>query len=154
MKERKEILAIPATAEELKLYGELVVPHTNTELDFGSGTPTLDIRSIPYRDFVFNEMSRHIHCCQVFFPLNGKDFLIAVAPPSDNNDPFAVPDIKKIKAFVVNGSNAVVLHKGSWHTTPFPFCHKSHIATLQCKKTFEEDLDLKKLNTSILIIFE
>ena len=154
MKDIKSINVIPLEQDKFKLYGEILKPHMNLELDFGEGTPTMRIFSAPFREFMFDEMSRHLHCCQVFLPLNGKDFIIALAPPSDNNDPFAVPDIKRIRAFIVNGSSGIVLHKGCWHVTPFPFCYKSHIATMHCKNTFEEDLDIKKLDINFRILFE
>jgi len=154
MNDIKSINAIPLEQEKFELYGEILMPHGNLELDFGINTPTLQIFAATFRDFVFDEMSRHLHSCQVFLPLNGKDFIIAVAPPSDNNDPFAVPDIKKIRAFVVDGCCGINLHKGCWHATPFPFCYKAHIVTMQCKKTFEEDLDIKKLEISFRILFE
>lgn len=154
MKEEKRIQAMPIESEEFSLYGEVLIPHSSIDLDFDGHTPNIRMFSAPFRDFVFDEMSRHINSSQTFIPLNGKDFIIAVSPPSDNDDAFAVPDLQGLKAFVVHGARGISLHKGCWHTTPFPFCHKAHIASIQCKKTFEEDLDIKKLRIKLRILFE
>ena len=154
MKEKIKILAGHIDPEQFAPFGELVALHNIIELDFGGSQPTLQISSVPYREFVFKEMSRHIHCSQIFIPMNGKEFIIALAPPSDNNDPFAVPDINSVKAFVVDSSQVINIQKGCWHTTPFPFCHKSTIATMQCKETFKDDLDIKKLKANVEIHFE
>jgi len=154
MKQEKSIQAIPIDPEEFKLYGEVLIPRSSIELDLNGGSPTIQMFSAPFREFTFEEMSRHINCSQAFIPLDGKDFIIAVSPPSDNNNPYAAPNIEDLKAFIVSGTYGISLHRGCWHTIPFPFCHKAQIATIQCRKTYEDDYDIKKLQASLRILLE
>jgi hypothetical protein len=157
MKITKEILAEPISKlnrDQFALFGEILDPHRTISIDLGEGPPTVEIFTAPFRGFSFDEMSRHVHSCQTFFPIEGREFVIAVAPPTDNNDPYAMPGLDEIRAFVIDGSYCINLHKGCWHTTPFPFNYKTHVVSLQSKRTFEEDLDIKKMQVEFHIRLE
>ena len=157
MKIIKEILAEPiskVSCEDFAPFGEILDPHSTISIDLGEGMPTVEIFTAPFRSFSFSEMSRHVNSCQTFFPIEGKEFVIALAPPTDNDDPYAMPELDKIRAFVIDGAYCINLAKGCWHTTPFPFSYKTHIVSLQSKRTFEEDLDIKKLQVEFHIRLE
>jgi len=64
------------------------------------------------RDYVVRRLHRHTRFDQALIPLGGKAFLHVVAPPGD------VPDLDELRAFIIDGSQAVIIRQGTWHRNP------------------------------------
>jgi ureidoglycolate hydrolase len=63
-------------------------------------------------DYVVRRLHRHRAFSQTLIPLGGKAFIHVVAPPGD------VPDLSKMRAFLVDGNQAVIIGRGTWHRNP------------------------------------
>lgn len=75
----------------------------------GGGTPVISLfRAKPLAELVLKTFERHPLGSQSFVPLNGRPYLVAVAPPGDF-DPAA------IRVFRAAGNQGVNYHKGTWH---------------------------------------
>ncbi|MFB3097904.1 MAG: ureidoglycolate lyase, partial [Dehalococcoidia bacterium] len=42
--------------------------------------------------------------------------VVAVAPPTDLDDPMAIPDPRDVRAFLINGRKGFAYKKGTWHS--------------------------------------
>lgn len=60
---------------------------------------------------VIAAMERHPHSMQLFVPMNGARYLVAVCPSRADGG----PDTDNIRAFVADGGQAVNYDAGSWH---------------------------------------
>jgi ureidoglycolate hydrolase len=78
--------------------------------------------------------------------------IIAVAPPCENGS--AAPDVERMAAFLVDGSHAFKLHRGSWHTSAFPLEGSATFLVLDRENTLEEDYDLRDLTTTLGVTVE
>ena len=75
----------------------------------GGGTPVISLfRARPLAEPVLKTFERHPLGSQGFVPLNGRPYLVAVAPPGDF-DPAA------IRVFRAEGDQGVNYRKGTWH---------------------------------------
>ena len=139
-----EIPVLELTPEAFAPYGEVSRPRARMRLDFASGAPSLcEVRVEPiplHLDF----MARHVNTTQTFVPLAGSRAVLVVAPPSDLSDPHALPDLRRLAAFLLDGSRAVTLGRGAWHRTPFPVGGPAHFLVLDREGTLD-DLDLVDL---------
>ncbi|MEP7341051.1 MAG: ureidoglycolate lyase, partial [Acidobacteriota bacterium] len=89
---------------------------------------------------------------QFFAPLGGAKSVIAVAPPSEDGE--AIPDINRMAAFLVDGSDAFKLHRGTWHVSAFPVSERATFLVLDRENTLEEDFDLRDLKTSLGVVVQ
>ncbi|MFP4132528.1 MAG: ureidoglycolate lyase [Halothece sp.] len=111
------------TRENFAPYGELVLPsrdgkpfdETDAKLDLSLGTPRFYIMQLTQRGKQFHQITRHQLCTQCLGALEGKSWLVAVAPPSDSSK----PDVSQLKAFHIPGNCFIKLHKGTWHAGPY-----------------------------------
>jgi ureidoglycolate hydrolase len=68
----------------------------------------------------FRTITQHQRCTQCLGALEGKDWFMAVAPPSAADQ----PDPSKICAFHIPGNCFIKLDVGTWHAGPY-FCHST-----------------------------
>jgi ureidoglycolate lyase len=117
----------PITREAFAPFGDLIAPTedgvpfgpADAKLDLSQGTPRLYIMRLPRKGLVVRQITRHRGVTQCLAALGGKSWLLAVAPPKDRDDPNAEPALEDIAGFLIPGSVAVKLHRGSWHAGPF-----------------------------------
>jgi ureidoglycolate lyase len=64
----------------------------------------------------FSVLERHLNVTQGFVPLGGTPCVMVVAPPTDNDDPRAYPEPQSVRAFAMDGTAGLLMHKGTWHT--------------------------------------
>jgi ureidoglycolate hydrolase len=63
----------------------------------------------------FHKITRHNQCTQCLGSLDGKDWFISVAPPSEAQQ----PKIEEIVAFHISGNCFIKLEMGTWHSGPY-----------------------------------
>lgn len=118
----------PLTAETFAPYGEVISSREGVEqypINYGvttrfnglarvdatahGGAPIISIfRSTPLPALVLKIMERHPLGSQAFMPLNGRPWLVAVAPAGEL-------DPAKIEVFLASGDQGVNYAAGTWH---------------------------------------
>jgi ureidoglycolate hydrolase len=119
----KQIPAEWITVDNFKFYGQLITPsedgklydRTDAQLNLQNGTPRFYIMRLQHRGRKFHTITRHNLCTQCLGSLEGKDWFIAVAPPSEASE----PNIEKIAAFHIPGNCFIKLEVGTWHAGPY-----------------------------------
>jgi ureidoglycolate hydrolase len=122
----KQLLARQITAENFKPYGQLILPSEHdklfdsqdAQLKLNNGIPRFYIMRLYNRGCKFHNITRHQLCTQCLGSLYGKDWFIAVAPPSDSHTPY----LADIVAFSIPGNCFIKLELGTWHSGPYFNC--------------------------------
>ena len=83
----------------------------------GNGDPRLWIMQLPRRGMIFDQIARHRRVTQCLGSLEGKDWLIGVAPPGPLADD-ARPRLEDIVGFRIPGTCVIKLHIATWHAGP------------------------------------
>ena len=112
------------TPENFQRYGQVIFPSRDgnpydaedAHLNLQNGIPRFYIMRLRCRGRKFNTITRHVQCTQCLGSLEGKDWLIAVAPPNNNSDK---PALEDIAAFRIPGNCFVKLEVGTWHAGPY-----------------------------------
>jgi ureidoglycolate hydrolase len=112
------------TPENFQRYGQVIFPSKDgksydaedAHLNLKNGIPRFYIMRLHCRGRKFHTITRHIQCTQCLGSLEGKDWLIAVAPPNNNVNE---PALKEIVAFRVPGNCFIKLEVGTWHAGPY-----------------------------------
>jgi ureidoglycolate lyase len=142
----------PMTRDAFAPYGEIIGERGGVELDLDGGSPSVVAQTVEARPMTFDFLGRHQRTAQVFAPLGGAKSIIAVAAPSaDNGD---LPDPQKMAAFLVDGTCAFKLHRGTWHASAFPLGERATFLVLDREGTLEDDYDLRDLKTALGVVVE
>ncbi|MEB3828903.1 ureidoglycolate lyase [Phormidium sp. CCY1219] len=126
MTESKTLRQLPAqwvTPENFQDYGQVIFPASDGEpdpnneaqLNLENGTPRLYIMRLDCRGRKFHQIARHVECTQCLGAREGKDWFIAVAPPSQGDR----PDLDRLMAFRIPGDCFIKLEMGTWHAGPY-----------------------------------
>jgi ureidoglycolate hydrolase len=124
----KQLAAIAISKSNFKPYGELITPdpdgkvfdQNDAVLNLQNGIPRFYLMHLKRKGRTFAQITRHHSCTQCLGSLNGKDWFIAVCPPSDA----AEPDLNLLKAFHISGDCFIKLEVGTWHAGPY-FDHEA-----------------------------
>ena len=119
----KQITAELITADKFQPYGQLITPsvddkpddETDAVLNLQQGTPRFYIMHLQNRGRKFDRITRHRLCTQCLGALGGKDWYLAVCPPSNE----AKPDLNQLKVFHIPGNCFIKLEVGTWHAGPY-----------------------------------
>lgn len=117
------------TPENFQRYGQAIFASEDgkafdtedAQLNLQNGTPRFYIMRLDKRGRKFHKITRHAQCTQCLGSLEGKDWLIAVAPPNRETEQ---PAIEEIVAFRIPGNCFIKLEVGTWHAGPY-FEHDS-----------------------------
>jgi ureidoglycolate lyase len=147
MTDIRDIQVQSITRETFAPFGDLIAPIEDgvpfglddARLDLSRGTPRLYIMRLPRKGRVFKQITRHRGVTQCLAALQGKSWLMAVAPPKNFDDPAAEPALEDIAAFRIPGSVAVKLHRGTWHAGPFFDDEEINFINLELSDTNEVD---------------
>jgi ureidoglycolate lyase len=108
----------------------------DAQLEFGSGTPRFYAMRIPGRGLEVTRITRHRACTQALASVGGHPRALAVAPPFGLDNPDAAPKPEDIKAFLIPGDVAIMLHRGTWHAGPmFPVGQERSFFNLELADT-------------------
>lgn len=112
------------TPENFRRYGQAIFPSQDgkvydaddAQLNLQNGTPRFYIMRLHRRVRNFHKITRHMQCTQCLGSLEGKDWLIAVAPPNHKTEQ---PTLEDIAAFRIPGNCFIKLEVGTWHAGPY-----------------------------------
>jgi ureidoglycolate hydrolase len=118
-----QLPAIPITSDAFRPFGQLIQAAADgkpfgaedAQLQLQNGTPRFYIMQLKQRGRDFHTITRHHHCTQCLGSLEGKEWLMAVAPPRER----AYPAIEEIMAFRIPGNCFIKLEIGTWHAGPY-----------------------------------
>ncbi|MEX0270848.1 ureidoglycolate lyase [Leptolyngbyaceae cyanobacterium UHCC 1019] len=111
------------TSETFQPFGQVIFacpddqPYgdRDAQLQLQNGIPRLYIMRRHNRGLKFNHITRHQRCTQCLGALEGKEWFMAVAAPSEA----AAPEWEDIIAFRIPGNCFIKLHEGTWHAGPY-----------------------------------
>ncbi|PSR18547.1 Ureidoglycolate hydrolase [filamentous cyanobacterium CCP3] len=123
-----QLPAQPITAADFAPFGQVIFPSpdeatfgpADAQLKLDAGIPRFYIMTLMNRGMQFRTITRHQRCTQCLGALEGKDWVIAVAPPGAA----AQPNPQDIRAFHIPGNCFIKLEVGTWHAGPY-FTHPS-----------------------------
>jgi ureidoglycolate hydrolase len=119
----RSLSAQAITPESFKPFGQVIFatpdgkPYdaTDAQLHLSQGIPRFYIMRLDHRGTQFSHMTRHRQCTQCLGALVGQAWLIAVARPTESDQP-ALGDII---AFQIPGNCFIKLNQGTWHAGPY-----------------------------------
>lgn len=120
----QQLQAKLVTQTNFQRYGQVIFPNKDgkpygsedAQLNLQNGIPRFYIMQLHRRGCKFHTITRHIQCTQCLGSLEGKDWLIAVAPPNNSADE---PALEEITAFHIPGNCFIKLDMGTWHAGPY-----------------------------------
>jgi len=119
----KPLSAQPITPESFQLYGQVISANQDgklfdtedAQLVLDRGIPRFYIMRLHRKGRKFHKITRHVQCTQCLGSLEGREWLMAVAPPTTA----AQPNLDQLAAFRIPGNCFVKLHLGTWHAGPY-----------------------------------
>ncbi|MBD2040052.1 ureidoglycolate lyase [Microcoleus sp. FACHB-672] len=87
----------------------------DAQLILDRGIPRFYIMRLGEKGRKFHKITRHLNCTQCLGALEGKEWLMAVAPPAARDKPV----LEEIAAFRIPGNCFIKLHLGTWHAGPY-----------------------------------
>jgi ureidoglycolate hydrolase len=119
-----QLIAEWISSEQFLPYGQVIhaiadgkpFDSSDAQLMLNNGIPRFYIMRLHHKGRMFSVITRHHQCTQCLGSLEGKDWLMAVAPP---NAAAAKPDLDQIKAFWIPGNCFIKLYPGTWHAGPY-----------------------------------
>ena len=111
------------TPDNFQRYGQMIwasedgksYDAEDAQLNLQNGTPRFYIMRLHHKGRKFHKITRHVQCTQCLGSLEGKDWLIAVAPPNEAQQ----PALEEISAFRIPGNCFIKLEMGTWHAGPY-----------------------------------
>ena len=70
----------------------------------------------PAADRSFSRLERHFGVTQTFFQLAGSPSVVCAAPPTDLDDPNAIPRPEDVRAFLIDPGKGFSFARGTWHS--------------------------------------
>ncbi len=119
----KKLVAQEITSDNFRPFGQLISAGKDgkkydlddAQLSLENGTPRFYIMRLNQKGLKFTKITRHVQCTQCLGSLEGKEWLIAVAPPCVED----APKLENIVAFKIPGNCFIKLEVGSWHAGPY-----------------------------------
>ena len=93
---------------------------TSTPVNFQGGKVRVGTALLPYKGLRLTGLEQHFHVTQAFIPISGSPAVVAVAAPTPQDDPNAIPKPQDLRAFLIDGTKGYMLHKGTWHSDRLP----------------------------------
>ena len=123
----RRFTAQAATYDNIAEYGKLLEPlgdgvafgALDAQLQLGLGTPRFYLMKLTKRPMAVTRITRHLAVTQALASLNGKRWYVLLAPPDEPDNPQALPNVDRLQAYCITGSQALVLHRSTWHAGPY-----------------------------------
>lgn len=119
----RKVVAQKVTSESFLPFGQVIfalddhAPFSmkDAQLQLQEGIPRFYIMRLYQSGRRFRHITRHQHCTQCLGSLEGKEWLLGVAPPSLTSSPVW----EEIVAFRIPGNCFIKLEVGAWHAGPY-----------------------------------
>lgn len=119
----KQLQAQFITPETFKPYGQVIYASQDgkpfdaedAKLVLQNGIPRFYIMHLVAKGRKFHKITRHLKCTQCLGSLEGKEWFMGVAPPTDS----LKPRLEDIIAFRIPGNCFIKLEVGTWHAGPY-----------------------------------
>ncbi|MEM7769135.1 MAG: ureidoglycolate lyase [Cyanobacteria bacterium P01_A01_bin.37] len=155
---RWQLPAQLVTPENFEPFGQVIYASDDgkgfdqhdAQLNLENGTPRFYIMRLHQRGRLFSDITRHEQCTQCLGSLEGKPWLIAVAPTGEA----ARPQPSDIQAFHIPGNCFIKLEVGTWHAGPYFDGESVDFYNLELSDTNIVDHDTCNLKESYGLIFE
>lgn len=147
----------PLTVEAFEPFGQVFGPDRARTTGFYANTSSRrlgfsmqdeEVRLIvvdsAYVPWTFHAMERHFAITQTFVPLDGAPNVMVVAAPTNPDDPDDIPKPGQIRAFHMDGSQSVLLWRGTWHALASPFPARPAGARYLLITGLETDRELRR----------
>ncbi|MEA5464733.1 ureidoglycolate lyase [Leptothoe sp. PORK10 BA2] len=153
-----QLTAQPLTAEAFRPFGQVLGPQwdgkpydgEDAQLKLDGGIPRFYIMQLERKGRRFDRITRHLACTQCLGALEGKAWLMAVAPPCAG----AAPDPSLIQAFSIPGDCFIKLEAGTWHAGPLFETDVINFYNLELSDTNVVDHDTCNLGQTYGLNFE
>ncbi len=122
----------PLTPEAFAPFGQVIGARNDPPLFQGGNATTwgvdfeidgkteLHFANFDYQPVLeFSVVERHFTVTQSFIPLNNDASVTVFAAPTDPG-PTAIPTVRDYRAFYIDGTQGVMMWKGTWHSSRFP----------------------------------
>lgn len=119
----KQLLALEVSPENFRRYGQVIwsakdgksYNGEDAQLNLENGTPRFYLMRLNHTGRKFHKLTRHVECTQCLGSLEGKEWWIAVAPPSEGE----IPVWEEIATFRIPGNCFIKLEVETWHAGPY-----------------------------------
>ena len=146
------------TAEAFRPFGQVLQPQwdgkpydaEDAQLKLDGGIPRFYIMQLERKGTKFDRITRHLACTQCLGALEGKEWLMAVAPPSEGS----APDPENIQAFKIPGNCFIKLEVGTWHAGPYFETDVINFYNLELSDTNVVDHDTCNLGQTYGLTFD
>jgi ureidoglycolate hydrolase len=150
--------ALPITINNFRPFGQVIFPQSDdkpfgledAQLTLDAGIPRFYILQLHDRGTRFHTITRHCACTQCLGALEGKEWLMATAPPSSA----AAPKLEDITAFRIPGNCFIKLEVGTWHAGPYFTAETVNFYNLELSDTNQVDHDTCDLKALYQVEFE
>lgn len=152
--------AKPLTAEAFKPYGQVLMGPSgaierhefaafvdNRRGDKAKPNFTFMRSRLAQAPAAVKAMERHVFSNQIFVPMNGTSYLVAVCPSTPSGD----PDLGRIEAFVATGGQAVNIDADVWHAPNTPLGAPGEFVMLRFDDGSVADTELRHLDAAIKV---
>jgi ureidoglycolate hydrolase len=123
---------------------------SDAQLHLEQGIPRFYIMQLGNKGRHFTHITRHQRCTQCLGSLEGKDWFMAVAPPSVEPQ----PNWQVIAAFQIPGNCFIKLDRGTWHSGPYFDAEVVEFYNLELSDTNVNDHQTCNLAETYGIAFE
>jgi ureidoglycolate hydrolase len=121
----QELKIEPLTAEAFRPFGTIFDakqrPSRRRTLIYDRGFAVVGRTVVgviwqPFAGLMFTELERHFNITQAFVPMSGSLSVVAVAAPTDPENPEDVPPPQRVRAFLIDGTVGFRYKVGTWHS--------------------------------------
>jgi ureidoglycolate lyase len=145
MPENRVVAVRPLSAEAFAPYGEVFTGQPTPpdgagsalrrleKSDFTGGRAVMQMLTMRWRDLSFTHLEQHASFTQAFLPADGKPAIFVVALPVAG--PGSAPDLSTLRAFLLDGTQGILLFKGTWHCPVFALTEQTTYAMTTCIDT-------------------
>ncbi|EKU97222.1 ureidoglycolate hydrolase [Leptolyngbya sp. PCC 7375] len=154
----QQLTAQVLTAESFRPFGQVLRPQWDgksydseeAQLKLDGGIPRFYIMQLERKGTRFDQITRHLACTQCLGSLEGKAWLMAVAPACEG----IAPDPEQIRAFKIPGDCFIKLEVGTWHAGPLFETDVINFYNLELSDTNVVDHDTCNLSQTYRMSFE
>ena len=139
----KQLVTRKITSQNFQPFGQVIwaskdgdkYDKNNAQLILENGVPRFYIMRLKNKGKKFTKITRHVECTQCLGSLEGKEWLMAVAPPSVEEQ----PKLENLAAFKIPGNCFIKLEMGTWHAGPYFYQDSVDFYNLELSDTNDND---------------